>query len=49
MVKGHLFQDECWAKYPSGIHLFWFMAKGKLTQEMVKALERKKSIFGIYL
>lgn len=46
MGKGHLFQVECWEKYPSGNHLLCFMAKGKLEKEMDKALEWKKGIFG---
>ena len=49
MVKGYLFRVECWEKYPSGHHLLGFLGKGKLEKVMAKALERKKSIFGVYL
>ena len=45
---GHVFQAECWKKYPSGHHFLCFMAKGKLVKAMDKALERKKGIFGTF-
>jgi hypothetical protein len=39
---GHLFQVECWEKYPSGHHLLFIMAKGKLAKAMEKGFEKEK-------
>ena len=44
MVKGHLFQDECWAGHPGvGVHfnLLWLR---RLAKEKEKALKEKKGI-----
>ena len=47
-MMGHLFQDECWEKHPSGcsFRLLWL---NKLAKEMGKTLERQNDIFGTFI
>lgn len=45
----HVFQVECWEKYPSGLRLLFIMAKGEIGKDIRKGFENEKMHIGNFI